>query len=204
MRSSLKLRWVRFNFRVNDLEFEQALLRPCIEDPADFQLVIEHRFLGTFALHEDFALEVRAFDGLATWRRVKLEELRSLILGASQNAGATETEDEHGRGRWSVAAPSGRGTTTNNHLDRIPVEGDGGHIERAKEALSCGGVHYKIVGGVDTRGRIWGHVAFLVESVRRACALLCDSGFIPSSDSPYVLIDSKNGWKVRLLAESQG
>lgn len=43
MRSSSKLVWVRLSFRVNDLEFEDALIRPCEEDPTDFQLVVEHR-----------------------------------------------------------------------------------------------------------------------------------------------------------------
>jgi hypothetical protein len=34
--------WVRLNFMVNGLEFEDALMRPCDENPTDFQLVIEH------------------------------------------------------------------------------------------------------------------------------------------------------------------
>ncbi len=59
MRSSPKLKWVRLNLRVNDLEFEEALMRPCKEDPTDFQLVVEHRFLGSFALHAEFLLERR-------------------------------------------------------------------------------------------------------------------------------------------------
>lgn len=204
MRSNSKLVLVRLNFRVNDLAFEDALMRPCDEDPTDFQLVIEHRFLGSFALHEDFVLEVRGADGSATWRKVKLEELKLAFLEASQNVGATETEDERAKSRGPDAAPVRLGTTTNNHLARIPVEGDAGHVERAKKVLSRGGVRYKIVGGVGSRGQIWGHATFLVDSLQGARALLCDGGFIPSSDSPHVLIDSKNGWKVHLLGESQG
>lgn len=155
MRSDSKLVWVRLNFRVNDLEFEDALMRPCEEDPADVQLVVEHRFLGLFALHEEFVLEVRETDGSATWRRVKLEELKFVFLEASRKVGATDTEDERARGRWLVATPSGR-ETTNKHLARIPVEGDAGHIERAKEALFCGGVRYQIVGGIGSRGHYLG------------------------------------------------
>jgi len=69
MRSDSKLVWVRLNFRANDLEFEDALMRSCETDPADFQLVIEHRFLGSFALHEEFFLERRE-RGQAGWRQV--------------------------------------------------------------------------------------------------------------------------------------
>jgi hypothetical protein len=72
MRSSSKLRWVRFNFRVNDLEFDEALLRPCGEDPADFQLVVEHRFLGSFALH----LTVRDSE---TWELLYFKVYKSQI-----------------------------------------------------------------------------------------------------------------------------
>jgi hypothetical protein len=86
--------WVRLNFRVHNLQFEEALLRTCAENPAEFQLVVEHRFLGLFALHEDFVLEVRETDGSSSWRKVKLEALKLAFLEASQNIGATETEDE--------------------------------------------------------------------------------------------------------------
>jgi hypothetical protein len=44
MRCRSKLKWVRLNFRVNHLEFEEVLMRPCERDATDFQLVIAHRF----------------------------------------------------------------------------------------------------------------------------------------------------------------
>jgi hypothetical protein len=199
MRSSSKLRWVRFNFKVNDLEFDEALLRPCGEDPANFQLVVEHRFLGSFALHDDFVLEVRGIGGSPRWRRVNLEELKLAFLEASRNdGGVTEKEWD----RWEVSGADAGGNHAN--LPRMPVEGDSSHIVRATEAFLRGGIRYKIVGGVGSRGQIWGHATFLVNSLRGARALLCDGGFIPSSDSPQVLIDSKNGWKIRLLEEPQG
>ena len=76
MRSSSKLMCVRQNIRVNDLEFEEALIRPCKEDPTDFQLVIEHRFLGSFALHEEFFLERCESGRVAGWREVSSQELK--------------------------------------------------------------------------------------------------------------------------------
>ncbi len=199
MRSRSKLKWVRLNFKVNDLEFEEALLRPCGEDPADFQLVIEHRFLGSFALHDDFVLEVRGTDGSATWRRVKLEELKLAFLEASRNdGGVTEKEWD----RWNVSGVDAGGNHAN--LPRMPVEGDSSHIVHATEAFSRGGIRYKIVGGVGSRGQIWGHATFLVDSLQGARVFLCDAGFIPGPDSPQVLVDSRNGWKIRLLEEPQG
>jgi len=86
----------------------------------------------------------------------------------------------------------------------MPVEGDSSHLDRAKKAFERGGVRYKIVGGVGSRGRIWGHATFLVDSLQGARVFLCDAGFIPGPDSPQVLVDSSNGWKIRLLVEPQG
>jgi len=42
------------------------------------------------------------------------------------------------------------------HLPRIPVEGDSSHIDRAKDALSRGKVRYKTIGGIGSRGHVWG------------------------------------------------
>jgi hypothetical protein len=198
MRSDSKLVSVRLNFGANDLEFAEALLRPRGEDPADVRLIIEHRFLGSFALHDDFVLEVRGIGVPPTWRRVNLEELKLAFLEASRNdGGVTEKEWDC----WEVSGVDVGGNHTN--LLRMAVEGDSSHIVRAREAFLRGGIRYKIVGGVGSRGQIWGHATFLVNSLRRARALLCDGGFISSSDSPQVLIDSKNGWKIRLLEEPQ-
>jgi hypothetical protein len=80
MRSSSK---VRLNFRVNDLEFEEAFIWPCEENPADFQLVIEHRFLGSFALHEDLIADSK-WDGS---QKLVLLAMRSLTLSAIGNGG---------------------------------------------------------------------------------------------------------------------
>lgn len=200
MRSNSRLVWVLLNFRVNGLEFRDGLLRPCREDETDFQLVVEHAFLGAFALHAAFLLELRGVDG--AWRKVQLEELKLAFLEASQRVGAINTADERTRNRWSVGASLHPGTTADHHFAGFPVEGDEGHIERAKEALSYGGMRYKIVGGASNSGRSWGHSTLLVASLPEAHALLCDRGFIPSPESAQVLIDSLNGWKVRLLEAS--
>jgi hypothetical protein len=196
MRSNSRLLRVRLNFRVNDLEFEEALMRPSKEDPADFQLVIEHRFLGSFALHEEFFLERRQ-SGLARWRHVSLQELKLAFLKASRHHGSVkEREDDHGE----VSRPDAGA----NHasIPRIPVEGDDSHFDRAKEAFERGGIRYQIVGGKGSHGKIWGPATFVVDLLPRARALLYTAGFIASSDSQQVLIDSRNGWKVRLLGES--
>jgi hypothetical protein len=197
MRSRSELKWVRLNFRVNDLEFKEVLVRPCEWDPSDFQLVIEHRFLGSFALHEEFFLEQRENDCVGGWRPVSLGELKLASLEGSRNgSGVTEKEGD----RWEV--PGLDAGARHANFPRIPVEGDAAHFGRAKEAFARGGVRYQIVGGIGSHGKIWGHTTFLVDSLPRARALLCNAGFILSSDSQQVLIDSRNGWKVRLLGGS--
>ncbi len=197
MRSRSKLKWVRLNFRVNDLEFEEALMRPCERDPTDFELVIEHRFLGSFALHEEFSLEGRENGCAGGWRPVSLEEVKLASLEGSRNdSGVTEREGD----RWEV--PGLDADANHANIPRIPVEGDAGHFDRAKEAFERGEVRYQILGGIGSHGKIWGHATFVVDSLPRARALLYTAGFIPSSDSRQVLIDSRNGWNVRLIEES--
>jgi hypothetical protein len=184
---------------VNDLKFEDALMRPCEEHPADFQLVVERRFLGSFALHEEFFLERRESGRLSGWRQVSLEELKLASLEASRNDGGVMKREV---GRWEVSVLDVDANNTN--IPRMPVEGDSSHIVRATEAFSRGGVRYKIVGGVGSRGQIWGHATFLVDSLQGARVFLWDAGFIPGPDLPQVLVDSRNGWKIRLLGEPQG
>ncbi len=197
MRSSSKLKWVRLNFRVNDLEFEEVLMRPCETDLTDFQLVIQHRFLGPFALHEEFFLERREKGCVGGWRPVSLEELKLASLEGSRNdSGVNEREGN----RWEV--PGLDAGANHANIPRIPVEGDAGHFDRAKEAFARGGVRHQIVGGIGSHGKIWGHATFVVDSLPRARALLCNAGFILSSDSQQVLIDSRNGWNVRLIEET--
>ena len=194
MRSNPKLLWVHLNFRVNDLEFEEALMRPCKEEATDFQLVVEHRFLGWFALHEEFLLERRESGRWSAWRQVSLEELKLAFLEASRNDGGVMKREV---GRWKV---SGRDVDAHNtNLPRMPVEGDSSHFDSAKEAFERGEIRYQIAGGRGSHGKIWGHATFVVDSVPRARALLFNAGFIPSSDSQQVLINSRNGWKVCLL-----
>jgi len=67
MRASSRLVWIRINFRVNDLEFRQGLMRPSERNATDFQILIEDRFLVSFAVHYDFDLQLR-------WARVAIGE----------------------------------------------------------------------------------------------------------------------------------
>lgn len=201
MKASSNFVCVRLNFRVNDLEFQQWLMKPREKDPADFQIIIEHKFLGSFALHEDFVLELSGSDSSGAWKRVTLEELKIAFLDASRAIDTTKTEEEY-ESSTELLCPSQASAAT-AYLPRIPVEGDSSHIDRAKKALAPGRVQYQIVGGIGSHGQVWGHATFLVDSLRRARVLLCRAGFLPSSDSEHVLIDSENGWKIRLLENSE-
>jgi hypothetical protein len=125
MRASSELARVRLDFRVNELEFQQGLIKPCEDDPIDFQIYITHRFLGSFARHEDFVLELRGSDGVGAWEKASFEELKIAFLEASRNVSANETEGKHEKtmellrilSEVSVVANSG-------HLPRMLIEGD--------------------------------------------------------------------------------
>lgn len=202
MRSGSKLARVRLDFRVNGLGFQQGLIKPCADDPIDFQIFIEHNFLGTFALHEDFVLELPGRDGDGIWEKASFEELKIAFLEASHNVSANETAGEHEKTLELLRGLSEASVVANSvHLPRIPIEGDSSHIQRAQDALSRGKVRYKIIGGIGSRGRVWGPATFLVRSSLGARTHLRRAGFLQSSESKCELIDSENGWKIRLLEE---
>jgi len=201
MKSSSKLVWIRLNFRVNDLEFREGLMRPNEQDATDFQILIEDKFLGAFALHDDFDLQMWDREGVRGWRKVSLEELKMAFLETSRNVGATRTEEQDERSTPLAGLPDASDAPNSSFLPRIPIEGDSSHIDRATEALSRGRVKYQIVGGIGSQRQVWGHATFLVDSLPCARTLLYRAGFLPSCDSEQVIIDSKNGWKIRLLGE---
>jgi hypothetical protein len=201
MRSSSKLVRIRLNFRVNDLEFRQGLMKPSEQDAIDFQILIEDKFLGSFALHDDFDLRLQHPEGVRDWRKVSLEELKMAFLETSRDVGATRTEEQDERSTPLAGLPDVSDALNSSFLPRIPIESDSSHINRATEALSRGRVKYQIVGGIGSHGKVWGHATLLVDSLQCARILLCCAGFLPSSESQYILIDSENGWKIRLLEE---
>jgi hypothetical protein len=202
MRPLSKLARVRLDFRVNGLEFQQGLIKPCEDDPIDFQIFIEHKFLGSFALHEDFVLELRGTDGVGAWENASFDELKIAFLEASHNVSAKETEGEHEKTMELLRGLSEVSVVANSaHFPRLPIEGDSAHIERARDAFSRGKIHCQIIGGIGSAGHVWGHLTFLVDSLPGAITQLRQAGFLTTPESNCVLIDSENGWKIRLLEE---
>jgi hypothetical protein len=200
MRASYNLESVSLDFRVNEIEFLQAQFRPAGNDATDFQIVIEHPFLGSFAVHEEFDFELRADDDAGTWEKVSLEQLKMAILRASRFVRVQPSRGEYERTSERLGVLSGaHPVAPNEHLPRISIQGDSSHLERAQVALSLGKVRYKIIGGIGSQGRVWGHATVLVDSLLVARTHLHRAGFLQSSKSTLVLTDSENGWKICLL-----
>jgi hypothetical protein len=181
--------------RVNGLEIHEVSLRPG-EDCSNLEVLIRDRRLGSFALHEEFVLEIREGDDDRTsWRQISLAELKVAVLEEAQKAACdscpgSSTREGH---REPSKSPVRR------VFGRIPVEGDSSHIARADEALTRAGIRFQIVGGVDSRGRGACHVTLAVSSLVGARTCLRRVGFLESPESKYVLVDSRTGWKVRVL-----
>jgi hypothetical protein len=158
--------------------------------------VIRDRWLGSFALHAEFLLEVPEGKSVnACWRPISLLELKDAVwkqgqmtalnLGPGTSADSSNLPDLH--------RPS------HCRIDRIPVEGDSSHVDRLQASLTQKRIQYQIVGGLDSRGRSSGHLTVAVSSLLGAGMCLRRSGFLESPESKYLLIDSRTGWKVRLL-----
>ena len=163
--------------------------------------MIRDCWLGSFALHEEFLLEVpEGNDNNARWRPISLLELKDAVwkqaqmtdsnLGTRTSAGSSNLPDLH--------RPS------HCRLNRIPVEGDSSHVDRLQASLTQKRIRYQIVGGIDSRGRSSGHLTVAVSSLLGAGTCLRRAGFFESLESKYVLIDSRTGWKVRLLEGRPG
>ena len=202
MKSSMESRWIAFDCRVNGLQFHKAKLRPMSPNPRDFEVVIEHQLLGRFGLHDDFVLELRGSTTESEgWRKVSLERLKDALLRTVELSKETEAFDGTTRvnalADWELEDPTAEQVRL---LPRIPIDADTDHIGLAVDVLTEAGIQSQIIGGIGSRGKIWGHVTLLVASPLEAKASLLRAGFVPSPDSDAVLINSKNGWKIRLLA----
>lgn len=185
--------------RVNGVEFHEASLRSCGGHPTNCEVVIRDPALGSFALHEEFILEIReGEDGKTNWRQISLGELEAAVLEGAQKAACNPPQGPGMfDGPWEPVKSPMRGT-----LGRIPVEGDSSHITRVDEALTRAGIQFQIVGGLDSRGQGACHVTLAVRSLVGAGTCLRRAGFLESPESKYVLVDSRTGWKVRLLEEN--
>jgi hypothetical protein len=188
--------WFAFTVRVNGVEFDEASLRPDEDGRSNLEVVIRDRLLGSFALHEEFLLEVPEGSGDNNrWRQVSLKELRHAIRQEVQRM-----DSEFGWRPSPSSSPSNDPPTQSRHrIARLPVEGDSSHIDRIHQALLKARIRYQIVGGLDSRGRSWGHLTLVVPSLLGAGIHLRRAGFLESPESKYVLVDSRTGWKVRLL-----
>jgi hypothetical protein len=201
MRPSSKLMSVPLEFRVNEREFRQALVKPSGAGWIDFQILIEDRLLGALALHEDFLLELREGRSSGVWSRVSFEHFKVALQQACHMSGSQMIEEHREKAIESWCSSSETPPVDNKPLQRIPVEGDANHIARATEALSRARVHYRVVGGIGGAEYTWGNVTFLVTSLKEARKHLRRAGFLESSESRIVLTDSLNGWKICLIEE---
>jgi hypothetical protein len=188
--------WFTFAVRVNGVEFHRTFLRSCGEHPTNFEVVIRDPELGSFALHDEFLLEVlEGEEDNTRWRQISFAELKVAVLEEAQKAACDpcqgpSTPESH----WEASKSPVRGI-----IGRIPVEGDSSHVGRADEALTRAGIRFQIVGGLDSRGRCACHVTLVVCSLVGAGTCLRRAGFLESSESKYVLVDSRTGWELRLL-----
>ena len=121
---------------------------------------------------------------------VSLEELKVAFLEAFRDIAAQQEADEKTKGLLRTLSETSA-VPHCEHLPGIPIERDSSHIDRSKDALSRGKVQYKTIGGIGSHGHVWGHATFLVRSLLGVRTHPRRAGFLQSSESKYVLIDSE-------------
>jgi hypothetical protein len=201
VRAKSSSEWFTLPMRVNGVEFHQASRRSCGEHPTDFEVVIRDRQLGSFALHEEFVLEIpRGKDGNAGWCPVTLLEMKDAVWKEVQMT----TPDFVARTNPGSSPSHELQRSSHCRIERIPVDGDSSHMDRLHTSLRHSRIRYQIVGGLNSRGRSAGHLTVAVSSLLGAGTCLRRAGFLESPESKYVLVDSTTGWKVRLLERRRG
>ena len=187
--------WFAFDLRANEIEFREISLRLRDQHPPDFEIVVRDRLLGSFALHEGFLLEIpRREEKLDGWESVTLTELRQDVWTQARSVCMEPVARTDGQSSPAKSPERVfRGT-----FERIPVEGDASHLDRAVEALRRGGIRFEIIGGLNSRGRAE-HLTLAVPSLLGARTCLRRAGFLETSESKCVLVDSPSGWKVCVL-----
>ena len=183
------LEWLSFFVRVNGIEFAEVAFRSCGERAEEFEVMIRDHHLGAFALHEEFVLEISDSNhAISGWRPVSFSELVSVVWTAALMRGLDVVTDTISNSSQSHC-----------RMERIPVEGDSSHVDRLYRSLQRARIGYQVVGGLDSRGQGRGHLTVAVSSLVSAGTSLRRAGFLESPESKYLLIDSRTGWKVRLL-----
>ena len=181
--------WLSFSLRVNGIEFAEVAVRSCGEQAKDFDVMIRDHHLGAFALHEEFVFEIPGGNhAISSWRPVSFSELMSIIWTASLLLRLDVVTDTISNSSQSHC-----------RMERIPVEGDSSHVDRLHRSLQQAQIGYQVVGGLDSRGQGRGHLTVAVSSLVSAGTSLRRAGFLESPGSQTLLIDSRTGWKVRLL-----
>lgn len=197
---SISRTWrIPLEFRVNGLEFQQGYLERSKENPARVDVLVEHRLLGRLHLHEEFVLELRQGTS-REWHEATLEELKAALLQATKSQ-STEPTGDDGVAGWVSSPPEKLPSRRFPFFVRIPVEGDDSHLARVREAFSLAREPFRIVGGLDSRGHCTGHITLAMRSVFEAQKLLSQAGFLQSRESKYEFVDSRSGWKIRVLED---
>jgi len=111
-------------------------------------------------------------------------------LEAFRDKAAQQEADEKTKGLLRTFSETSA-VAHSEHLPGIPIEGDPSHIDREKVALSRGKVRYKTIGGIGSRGHVWGHATFLVRSLLGVRTHPRRAWFLQSAESKCVLIDSE-------------
>lgn len=188
--------WFDYDVRVNGMEFPEVSLRSSDRYRSCIEILIRDRHLGPLALTEEFRLEARAFrEGRIDWESVTLMELTQEVIKHAQNLGIEPLEPA----KDLPSLTPGSEPVIPGYLGRIPVEGDTSHLDRAEEALRRAGLSFELIGGRCGHGRNVGHLTIAVSSLERAGTRLARAGFLESAESRLVFLDSRTGWKIRLL-----
>jgi len=175
----------RMELRVNDTAVRSVSFRISFEEPDDFDILISDLQLGSLALTSDCDLEVRE-EG-ARWRRVTLDQLKSLLVDDSKFLEAAALPDTRRAERRRF-----------DRLDDINVP----HRTSRLSALTGHDACTRRVQHLLDNARILHRVAgtvFLVPSAREARIALSRAGFHQSTISPSALVEPESRCAIQLI-----
>ena len=161
-------------------------IRPIAKSGDDFDIVVTDSLLGSFSLHSGFDIEVRECE--AAWRRVSLQELKTILKNRYVMSGGDLTTDSQNT-ESRLFAPVNNIEVPEWQCGRFSILGrEAACVRYVQRILYRTGIPHLVSG-----------TTFLVPSATTARIPLKRAGFRQSKISPSALVEPRTGCAIQVI-----
>lgn len=186
MHNSLALGELPCELSLNGVRMRSVKIRLSAQSGDDFDIVVTDFLLGSFSLHFGFDIEVRECD--AAWRRVSLEELKTVLKSRYVLSGGDLTTESQIAGS-RLFAPVNDIEIPEWQCGRFSALGrEAACVRYVQRILYRTGIPHLVSG-----------TTFLVRSATTARIPLKRAGFCQSKISPSALVEPRTGCAIQVI-----